>query len=100
MREIVDKQPGLKTDLKEYVLKKAGNKARVAGFRDIFGDDDVSVGGGGSSVGGVNATEGRGEETKSESPAPSRAETPPLPEDAMQGQELTPVSVVVETPVS
>lgn len=71
----------------------------MAGFRDIFGDDDVSVGGG-SSVGGVNATEGRGEETKSASPAPSRAETPPLPEDAMQGQELTPVSVDVETPVS
>ncbi|KAF9245242.1 Symplekin tight junction protein C terminal-domain-containing protein [Melanogaster broomeanus] len=40
LRELVDKQPGLKSGLREYVTKKAGNKARVAGFLDIFGEDD------------------------------------------------------------
>lgn len=40
LRELVDKQPSLKSGLRDYVTKKAGNKARVAGFLDIFGDDD------------------------------------------------------------
>ncbi|KAF8552401.1 hypothetical protein OG21DRAFT_1486223 [Imleria badia] len=40
LRELVDKQPSLKSGLREYVTKKAGNKARVAGFLDIFGEDD------------------------------------------------------------
>ncbi|KAI5124287.1 hypothetical protein M0805_005134 [Coniferiporia weirii] len=39
LRELVDKQPGLKAGLREFVLKKAGNKARQAGFLDLFGDD-------------------------------------------------------------
>ncbi|TDL24074.1 hypothetical protein BD410DRAFT_767966 [Rickenella mellea] len=39
LRELVDKQPNLKAGLREYVLKKAGNKARQAGFLDLFGDD-------------------------------------------------------------
>ncbi|THH09925.1 hypothetical protein EW145_g1681 [Phellinidium pouzarii] len=39
LRELVDKQPGLKSGLREFVLKKAGNKARQAGFLDLFGDD-------------------------------------------------------------
>ncbi|KAH9945718.1 Symplekin tight junction protein C terminal-domain-containing protein [Amylocystis lapponica] len=41
LRELVDKQPGLKSGLRDFVMKKAGNKARVAGFLDIFGEDDV-----------------------------------------------------------
>ncbi|OJA10681.1 hypothetical protein AZE42_01046 [Rhizopogon vesiculosus] len=40
LRELVDKQPSLKSGLREYVTKRAGNKARVAGFLDIFGEDD------------------------------------------------------------
>ncbi|ETW78990.1 hypothetical protein HETIRDRAFT_460016 [Heterobasidion irregulare TC 32-1] len=40
LRELVDKQPSLKAGLREYVMKKAGNKARVAGYLDIFGEDD------------------------------------------------------------
>ncbi|TFY52822.1 hypothetical protein EVG20_g10386, partial [Dentipellis fragilis] len=40
LRELVDKQPSLKSGLREYVMKKAGNKARVAGYLDIFGEDD------------------------------------------------------------
>ena len=39
LRELVDKQPGLKAGLRDYVLKKSGNKARQAGFLDLFGDD-------------------------------------------------------------
>lgn len=42
LRELVDKQPGLKSGLREFVLKKAGNKARQAGFLDLFGDDNQS----------------------------------------------------------
>ncbi|KAF7294404.1 hypothetical protein MKEN_01432800 [Mycena kentingensis (nom. inval.)] len=38
LRELVDKQPGLKAGLRDYVIKKAPNKAKVAGFLDIFGE--------------------------------------------------------------
>jgi symplekin len=40
LRELVDKQPSLKSGLRDYVTKKTGNKARVASFLDIFGEDD------------------------------------------------------------
>jgi symplekin len=40
LRELVDKQPTLKTGLREYVMKKANNKARVTGFLDIFGEPE------------------------------------------------------------
>jgi symplekin len=43
LRELVDKQPSLKSGLRDYVMKKSGNKARVAGFLDIFGEDDSSM---------------------------------------------------------
>ena len=43
LRELVDKQPSLKSGLRDYVTKKAGNRARVAGFLDIFGDDDNTL---------------------------------------------------------
>jgi len=39
LRELVDKQPGLKSGLREYVIKKAGNKARVAAYLEVFGED-------------------------------------------------------------
>ncbi|KXN86580.1 Symplekin [Leucoagaricus sp. SymC.cos] len=38
LRELVDKQPSLKTSLRDYVTKKAPNKARLAGLLDIFGE--------------------------------------------------------------
>ncbi|KAF8636400.1 hypothetical protein AX17_003582 [Amanita inopinata Kibby_2008] len=38
LRELVDKQPSLKSGLRDYVTKKAPNKARGAGFLDIFGE--------------------------------------------------------------
>lgn len=39
LRELADKQPSLKAGLREYVMKKSGNKARVAGLLDIFSED-------------------------------------------------------------
>ncbi|KAJ7733250.1 Symplekin tight junction protein C terminal-domain-containing protein [Mycena maculata] len=39
LRELVDKQPSLKSGLRDYVTKKATNKARVAGFLDIFAEE-------------------------------------------------------------
>ncbi|KAI0057230.1 hypothetical protein BV25DRAFT_1831381 [Artomyces pyxidatus] len=42
LRELVDKQPTLKAGLRDFVMKKAGNKARVAGFLDIFGEDETA----------------------------------------------------------
>jgi len=44
LRELVDKQPSLKAGLRDYVTKKAPNKARVAGFLDIFGDGSSTSG--------------------------------------------------------
>ncbi|KAJ4494142.1 Symplekin tight junction protein C terminal-domain-containing protein [Lentinula lateritia] len=38
LRELVDKQPSLKAGLRDYVTKKAPNKARVSGFLDIFSE--------------------------------------------------------------
>ncbi|TFK32777.1 Symplekin tight junction protein C terminal-domain-containing protein [Crucibulum laeve] len=42
LRELVDKQPSLKFGLRDYVTKKAPNKARGAGFLDIFGEAEES----------------------------------------------------------
>lgn len=39
LRELVDKQPGLKSGLREYVLKKPGSKTRQAVFLDLLSDD-------------------------------------------------------------
>ncbi|KAJ7281804.1 Symplekin tight junction protein C terminal-domain-containing protein [Mycena rebaudengoi] len=43
LREVVDKQPSLKSGLRDYVTKKATNKARVAGFLDIFAESEETV---------------------------------------------------------
>ncbi|KAF9482650.1 hypothetical protein BDN70DRAFT_874838 [Pholiota conissans] len=40
LRELVDKQPSLKSGLRDYVTKKAPSKARGAGFLDIFGEPE------------------------------------------------------------
>ncbi|KAF7309707.1 LIM-domain-containing protein [Mycena indigotica] len=42
LRELVDKQPGLKAGLRDFVMKKAPNKTRVPGFLDIFGESEES----------------------------------------------------------
>ncbi|KAG6910030.1 hypothetical protein DXG01_013754 [Tephrocybe rancida] len=43
IRELVDKQPSLKSGLRDYVNKKGTNKARNAYFLDIFGDQEDVV---------------------------------------------------------
>ncbi|KAH9888832.1 Symplekin tight junction protein C terminal-domain-containing protein [Cubamyces lactineus] len=45
LRELVDKQPSLKAGLREHVMRKGTNKARVAGYLDIFGEDDSASAG-------------------------------------------------------
>ena len=40
LRDLVDKQPSLKAGLRDYVIKKAGNRNRVSGLLDIFGEEE------------------------------------------------------------
>ncbi|KAI0352302.1 hypothetical protein OH77DRAFT_1523357 [Trametes cingulata] len=65
LRELVDKQPSLKAGLREHVMKKGTNKARVAGYLDIFGEDDSS---------------GGAAKEQSPAPAPAPAPMPVAPE--------------------
>lgn len=44
LRDLVDKQPSLKSALRDFVTKKAPNKARGAGFLDIFGEPEDGQG--------------------------------------------------------
>ncbi|KZT27847.1 hypothetical protein NEOLEDRAFT_1130335 [Neolentinus lepideus HHB14362 ss-1] len=39
LRDLVEKQPSLKAGLREYVMKKAGNKAQKAGYLEFLGDE-------------------------------------------------------------
>ncbi|KAJ3536396.1 hypothetical protein NM688_g6844 [Phlebia brevispora] len=75
LRELADKQPSLKAGLREYVMKKGGNKARVGGLLDIFSDDDPHA-------------------TKSVSDSPS-VENTPLPEMQI---DITPVDATPPPP--
>ncbi|TFK51746.1 hypothetical protein OE88DRAFT_1679157 [Heliocybe sulcata] len=43
LRDLVEKQPSLKAGLREYVMKKAGNKAQKAGYLDFLGDDTATT---------------------------------------------------------
>lgn len=60
LRELVDKQPSLKSGLRDYVTKKATNKARVAGFLDIFAEAE--------------------DPTATPAPTPIAVDTPPPPQ--------------------
>ncbi|KAF9557340.1 hypothetical protein CPC08DRAFT_710481 [Agrocybe pediades] len=40
LRELVDKQPSLKSGLRDYLTRKAPSRARGAGFLDIFGEPE------------------------------------------------------------
>lgn len=70
LRELVDKQPSLKAGLREYVVKKAGNRARTAGYLDIFGD-----GQGQGQAGAVTPASG--------DPAGEQVQVPVAPESPM-----------------
>ena len=43
LREVVEKQRTLEAELRAHVMKTGTNKARVAGYLDIFGEDDAST---------------------------------------------------------
>ena len=79
LRELVDKQPSLKAGLREYVVKKAGNKARVAGLLDIFAEDE-------SSTTGTPAPK-----SSDGTPAMSPAPEPEMSFDGTTSMEPTPV---------
>lgn len=52
LKEIVVKQPGLKKPLREFVTRRAGgNRARIAGFLEIFGEDEEEQGDAGAGAG-------------------------------------------------
>ncbi|THH18059.1 hypothetical protein EW146_g2859 [Bondarzewia mesenterica] len=74
LRELVDKQPSLKAGLREYVMKKAGNKARVAGYLDIFGEDDST---GASAVAGSTAPAPPSSSSNPGTPTPPPVLSPP-----------------------
>lgn len=40
LQDLVNKQPSLKSGLRDYVTKKDGYKARLTGLLDILGDDE------------------------------------------------------------
>jgi symplekin len=39
LRDVVERQPALRAGLREYVAKNARDRARLAGYMHIFGDD-------------------------------------------------------------
>ncbi|KAH7106040.1 Symplekin tight junction protein C terminal-domain-containing protein [Auriculariales sp. MPI-PUGE-AT-0066] len=39
LRELIEQEPSLKAGLRDFVIKKAGNKARVQHFLEVFGDE-------------------------------------------------------------
>jgi len=78
LRELVDKQPSLKSGLREYVMKKNTNKARVAGLLDIFGEDDSQM------------------TTQNGSPAPTTAAVEGMDAPPVDGQATSNAMVGVE----
>lgn len=40
LREVVDKQPSLKSGLREYVIKKERSKSKLASFLETLGDSE------------------------------------------------------------
>ncbi|KAI0704285.1 Symplekin tight junction protein C terminal-domain-containing protein [Cytidiella melzeri] len=43
LRDIIDKQPSLKSGLREYLMKKSGNKSRVSALLDLFAEDESQL---------------------------------------------------------
>lgn len=39
LREVVEKQPGLKSGLRDHLIKKAGSKAKSSAQWEVLGDD-------------------------------------------------------------
>ena len=39
LRELIEQEPSLKAGLRNFVIQRAGNRARVAHFLEVFGDE-------------------------------------------------------------
>jgi symplekin len=51
LRDVVERQPGLKVGLREHVVKNArGNRARMSGYMDIFGEEGATPAAGGTPI--------------------------------------------------
>ena len=86
LREVVDKQPSLKSELREFVMKKGTNKARVAGYLDIFAEDDASGAASAPPPGSPGANGGGQEQGGQSAPATPQPDPEPLPVDPPQVQ--------------
>ena len=86
LREVVDKQPSLKSELREFVMKKGTNKARVAGYLDIFGEDDASSANASAPPPGSPSANGSQEQGGQSAPATPQPDPEPLPADPPQVQ--------------
>lgn len=69
LQDLVNKQPSLKSGLRDYVTKKDGYKARLTGLLDILGGDDPAP-----------ATPGGGEDSNMSTPPPLDTQTPSTPQ--------------------
>ncbi|EPQ28470.1 uncharacterized protein PFL1_03773 [Pseudozyma flocculosa PF-1] len=95
LREVVGRQPELKTGLKEYLTKKAGgNRARLTAFMDLLGGDDAPTAAAAAAAEGGAATAATPEAAATTSNAsPSAAATPtptPAPAAANEGSAPPP----------
>ncbi|KAJ7245107.1 Symplekin tight junction protein C terminal-domain-containing protein [Mycena haematopus] len=78
LRELVDKQPSLKSGLRDYVTKRPANRARVAGFLDIFADSEDAT----------------------TTPASTLIPQPEIPQPELLAERLTPHLVSVDPTMS
>lgn len=74
LQELVNKQPRLKTGLRDYVTKKDGYKARLTGLLDILGDDEPAQ--------AAAAPNGDGAHTNTPPPSDTQMSGTPQPEVA------------------
>lgn len=71
LQDLVNKQPSLKSGLRDYVTKKDGYKARLTGLLDILGDDEPAQG---------IPTPSTGEDSRMSTPPPSDTQTTTTPQ--------------------
>ena len=87
LRDIIDKQPSLKSGLREYVMKKSGNKSRTSALLELFAEDE-------SQPSSTPAPSTPGESTAAEDPAthttPASGDKPA--QNGSNTQESTPTA--------
>lgn len=82
LRDIIDKQPSLKSGLREYVMKKSGNKSRTSALLELFAEDETQP-----QPTSTPATPENG------SPAPITSDSTPAPDAMVQDGSNTENSI-------